>query len=225
MKKSKSGLIVFCIGGVLMALAEVSGKLLVPGIKELGIEGYWRTHGIVGVIKIMIWFLGFPLGSMISVIGALLLSSASKARVWIFVIAAVLAVLIPRLTPIVFGTGTSPAFFGIGGSLILVIFVATAWYWGVNREGLTERAKAAADLQMIGYVSFVIAAWMTCGLGGIPAFTLYPEKMQAFNSLPIAVRLMKNTMVFFVLGWFFTLLSIYKKSRIIKSQARTESTG
>lgn len=225
MKKSKSGLIVYCIGGALMVLATISAKLLVPGIKELGIEGYWRSHGIVGVIKIMLLGLGFPLGSTISVIGALLLSRAGKARVWIFVIAAVVAVLIPQLTRIVFGTGASPAFFGIGGSLILLIFVAIVWYWGVNREGLTERAKAATDLQMIGYVCLVIAAWMTCGLGGIPAFALYPEKMQAFNSLPIAVRLMKVIMVFFVLGWFFTLLSIYKKSRIIKSQARTESSS
>ncbi len=58
-----------------------------------------------------------------------------------------------------------------------------------------EAARTAADLQAGGYLWFAVAAWNLCGVGGMPSFALYPQKMLSFDSQFFAVAQMKVVMV------------------------------
>ena len=62
-------------------------------------------------------------------------------------------------------------------------------------------AKAAADLQLTGYVFFLIAMWYLCGeLGGQHWGAFLSEE----PSSPVGI------MIYLVLGWLFHLIAHYK---------------
>ena len=198
-----------------MVIVTLGGKLIAYDFKTMGVENYFRTYGVGGMVSLILFGVCFPLGAAFAMIGVLLISSATKARTWAFILVIIAALIVTPVTSIIFGAGTSPAFFGISGSLILILFAALIWYWGINRTGVLGIYRTALDLQMIGYFCFVMAAWFLCGVGGPPAYVLYPNKMIDFNTLPMAIIIMKIVMIYFILGWIFTLASFYKKAKTI----------
>ena len=100
------------------------------------------------------------------------------------------------------------------------MFLLTLGLWGRYRASLPPQARSASDLQAVGYFCFALAAWNSCGVGGMPGFALYPDRMQQLETHFIAVVNLKAAMAFFVLGWLFTFLSFYRTWR-----SRQESAG
>jgi hypothetical protein len=213
MKKKFPGVIIFCIGSLLMIMATITGKMVIPEASKLGAAAYWHTSQILEKVLFAFFALGFPLGSVIMLIGAKYFSEPVKKKLFLFIASAFGITLLPVLIILIFGINTSPLFFGFGGSIITLLFLLVGWNWGEFRAGLSKDEKKATDFQMLGYLFFALAAWQICAVGGVPGFALYPEKMIAFESQPIAVAQMKITMVTFILAWVFTLLGLRKKAK------------
>lgn len=49
--------------------------------------------------------------------------------------------------------------FGIGGSLILLSFIGILWLLAKERMALKGSSTTAVDLQVVGYVFMIMAAW------------------------------------------------------------------
>jgi hypothetical protein len=74
-----------------------------------------------------------------------------------------------------------PALFGIGGGLITLFFIGSAWQCARVRPMLSGSGKTGSDLRMVGLVSFVVAAWDLCRQLGMANFVLRPELASRFD--------------------------------------------
>lgn len=158
-------------------------------------ESNWAMTGPL----MMLWGIGgVPLGIVISGIGLLLYTNAKGMTTLIFTIGILLAIYLAISTS---GFGLYPPIFGIGGTIILLSFFGILWFWGKSRKELKGPWAKAADLRLVGYVFFLLAAWFTCGLGG----QLMSKAFEGFDHPPPL-----HIMIFFVLGWLFLLLSHYQ---------------
>ncbi len=97
-----------------------------------------------------------------------------------------------------------PLLFGVGGGLILVFFLAILWFWAKRRAALKGPVRAAADLQLVGYVFLIMAMWYLCGALSWPF-------QRALADLPPESPV--SIIVYLVLGWLFLSLSHYKTAQ------------
>jgi len=211
MKRKKIGLIVLLFGFLLMITSVIITKILVPTIKEIGFMEYLNSYGTKAFVLFNLFAIGFPLGAGIMLLGSVLYSKAAKYTVVWYCLLIVFAALFMIIVSNLAGNKHSPIYFGIGGCTILLIFFLLALSWGRNRHKLDFFAKRAGDLRMTGYLFFVIASWQICGLGGIPFFTLYPQKMELFGTLPYAITQTKLIMALLIIAWGFTLFGCRKQ--------------
>ena len=93
--------------------------------------------------------------------------------------------------------------FGIGGGLIMLLFLGVIWNWVRARPTLSGSQKLGADVQMIGFAFLVTAAWHICGLMGPPAFALMDAQQMVTGGVVQASSLMAEL----VLGWAFVFAS------------------
>lgn len=62
--------------------------------------------------------------------------------------------------------------YGIGGGIIIICFLISVWSWAKKRSTIEVGHRLTADLRIISYLFFLIAAWGLCGLLGSPLFGL-----------------------------------------------------
>ena len=151
-------------------------------------------------------------------IGLMLYAEKKKSRIWpiVFVCAfLILSGMFPsRLA-------YYPTAFGIFGGSIVVLFIATLWYWAKKRRTLEGPARTAADYQIISYMFFLVAAATACAILGNPFFGLYfPEKLLESKDelMPMAYSTGIKLAIYFTLGWLFTFLSQYKAAQESKKE-------
>lgn len=198
----KIGLIVIFIGGLYMlGLGWLYSWWMVPAANQSGAEA---LAGLVGFL----WALSVPLGAFIVVIGAALIAQVERRTIWLLIL-----VLIVFAIWRVIGTTSQmvPALFGIGGGLITLFFVGSAWHWAKVRPALSGPAKMGSDLSMLGYVFFVVAAWDLCGIFGMANFVLRPDLAEKF-AVPLSstINSASGVMVLLVLGWGFNFFGRLK---------------
>lgn len=218
MFNSRTGVLVFFVGLVVMVLSAIMGKIIQPQLTELGIAGYQQAYGSTGMIPAFVFFFSFPVGLVICLVGAVAMRRSLGGSVWPYALLAVPAVGIVVLVPIVFGRELSADYFSIGGVSILLLAAASIYFWGSYRARQPANRHAALDFQAIGYLCFALAAWNSCGFGSVPSFALFPEKMIALDTREFAVGQLKTIMAFFVLGWLFTMLGFLKASRAARRE-------
>jgi hypothetical protein len=80
-----------------------------------------------------------------------------------------------------------PRYYGILGTAILVLFLLLVWDWMRRRPSLSDAARTASDLRMIGHYFLVTATWSLCGIFGIVTYALQPQIMLARGLQPAAV--------------------------------------
>jgi len=199
MKKRTLGLILFWIG-IAWALGwGIVGSIICSftmhtlTMEQLN-ESAWALTGSL----MMLWGIGgVPLGAVVTGIGMLLYSGVRGSTIWIFGIGILLAIILGSMAGII----THHQFvFGIGGSIILLLFIGILWLWAQDRVLLKDKAAKAADLKLTGYVFILIAAWFTCGIASQPF-------LKAFVGFEPSSPL--HIMIFFVLGWLFLFLGYY----------------
>lgn len=213
MIRNKTGVIVFSAGVLLMLLSVFLGKVIETDLQSLGIKGYESAKGPPGMLQLLLFVFSFPLGAGLALLGGVLFARVQRGRVLALGVLLFVIVTVVVFVPVVFGTGVNPLYFGTGGVSILVLVALAWWFWGGYRGRLPEDARGAADLQALGYFCFALAAWNLCGVGGMPGFALYPERMIALESRDFAVGQLKAVMAYFVLGWVFTVAGLYRRAK------------
>jgi hypothetical protein len=170
---------------------------MVPAANQVGPNAY---SGLLGNI----WALSVPVGAFIVAIGAALVAKAER-RVLVLLVLLLVASTAWQMV----GTAGQmiPALFGVGGGLITLFFLGSAWNWAKTRPTLTGARKTGADLSMIGSIFFVLAAWQLCGIFSIASFALRPELAARF-SVPTSNTINTAAIVniLLVLGWGFNYL-------------------
>lgn len=205
--QQRRGVFWFGAGVALMVFVTAFGKWsLQPALSELGIHAYRATYGDPGMLRFLLFALGFPLGAGFCLVGAVRWSETSCRRSLWLVALTIVAALSSVLVPVVFGTSPSPGYFGTGGVLILALVAAVFWFWGRQRGHLPEAQRVATDLQACGYLWFAVAAWNLCGVGSMPSYALDPVKMIRLDSQGFAIGQMKVVMLDLLLAWLFTVL-------------------
>jgi len=67
----------------------------------------------------------------------------------------------------------------------------------------------AADIRIVSYLFYLIAAWGLCGLLGSPLFGLRPEIMIEFKTQQGAYTMGAKVIVCLTLGWILMAISEY----------------
>ena len=119
------GTVIIGLGLVFMLYNILAASWMIPGYKQLG-EGYWDTLSTVGIVAARLWALSFTVGSTLLLVGGLLRTKAKLALVGAFVVGGlvVLALLVGFPYPAI-----SSPIFGVGGTLIELLFLLTLWNW------------------------------------------------------------------------------------------------
>ena len=201
MSKHKCGLVIFWMA-VIWAIAwgAIGSFSLNAAMSHLTVEQLNQTKWASTSPVHIVWAIGgVPVGAMVAGIGVMLIAGAKGSTVWKYGIGMALAYLAAM-----FSTGLLghiPPLFGLGGTLILLLFLGILWLWAKERMALGDTSPTATDLRLVGYVFMLIVAWFVCGAAARP----FLPDMEATEPLsPIYI------MVLMVLGWFFLFLSHYK---------------
>ena len=202
----KVGLFVFGIGVVfILGVGWLYSWWMVPAIREYGFQNI-PVPGIVSFI----WGLSAPVGALIALAGAGMYAQVHFHRLIVLVPGIFFVVfLIAILSP----SSMLPVLFGIDGGLITLLFVGILWQWSKKRPSLAVVDQTASDLRMAGYVFFLSASWYLCGLLGAPTFTLRPDLLQRYETLPGAIQQGSMISILLVLGWALMFLSHLVKSK------------
>ena len=207
MKKQKVGLVIFWIGVIYAFIwgTVIGWTLVAPAYHDLSIDELNQTIWAVTGIGTFLWGFGVPMGAVIAGIGALLFSDAKGSTIWKFTIGMVLSVFLICSLQLM---NHFPPLFGIGGTLILLMFTGIVWFWIKERLDLKGASSTAADLRLVGYVFFLVGVWFVCQIASM-RFNILAEEP------PMTPP---HVMIFFVLGWFFLFLSHYKSRKQIDSE-------
>ena len=164
-----------------------------------------------------IWAYSFRVGMLLAVIGGALDAGMGKRELWLLTAgcAAYLASCYLRFIDY------SPRYYGILGTTILVLFLFLVWDWMRRRPTLSEAARIASDLQMVGYYFLVTATYSLCGIFGIVTYALQPQIMLARGLQPAAVMLTSHVMAELTLGWFLLFLASRRVPPGAEAQRRT----
>ena len=209
----KIGWIVFWIGAIYMfGLGWLYSWWVVPAANQVGMEAY---SSLVGFL----WALSVPLGAFIVAIGAALIAQVERRTFWLLI----LLVFLFTVWRIVGTTSQMvPALFGVGGGLITLFFLGSAWHWARIRPNLYGSDRTGSDLRMVGFVFFVVSAWDLCGIFGMANYVLRPELPDRFN-VPISstINAASGVLVLLVLGWGFTYFGQLKSRQVQAVEAES----
>jgi len=216
MSMQRFGVVLFVAGILLMAGDVLIGKTIQPEVTALGLSGIEARDGKAGMATFVVFALTYPLGVMLCLLGAVLLSRAGANSVARLGGIALLVLMVPILSPAVLGTQHSPYYFGLGGITLLALTVLTMWFWGRFRSRASAALRPAVDWQGLGLFAFALAAWNTCGFAGMPGFAIYPEQVLKLSSLPFVVAQLKAVMALLILGFLFSLLGLRHAVRVVR---------
>lgn len=202
---------ILIILGILFIINTIFGRYLVlPGYLlylEKGKDVI--TPSIWGIIKYVIWGYSFKLGVFFTLLGTLLYTPMMFRRFGLLTIGGIIYLLL-AFAPI---PGPYSMFFGIGGGVITVLFLLMIYWWLANRKKMKATTITFEDYRMIGYFFFAMATYNLCGLMGVSAFALQPEKMIQYGLQARAASYASHVLIELVLGWLFIFISYYKAQK------------
>ena len=149
----------------------------------------------------MFWMLNGFLGPILAGVGILLYVQAKGTYIWLFGMGLFLIIVIDQ---IFVPSGYYRPIYGIGGGLIVALFLAILWVWAKRYQTLDGSARIASYFQLVSYVFFFISAWLTCGRTG-------ERYYEALKDIPH--KSPASLMAYLVLGWLFLFISHYKSAQ------------
>ncbi len=162
------------------------------------------------------WGYSFRLGMLLAIIGGALFAGMGKWELWLLA-AGGTAYLASCYLPFV---DYSPRYYGVLGTVILVLFLSLVWDWTRRRPTLSGSARVASELRMIGWYLLVAATWTLCGIFGIVTHALHPQIMLDRGLQPAAVMLTSHVMAELALGWLFLAIAWRKEPRPAKTRPK-----
>jgi len=214
MKTKSISFALFVIGIVYMA---IDGWLIswwfFPDYRTAGPAFFTNTSFYTSQSFFTFWSLSVPLGSVLTAFGLALYAKLEKTRILIFIGG---AIILLAWLGIWHQSVLYPMLYGIGGGVILFAFCTSIWSLAKVREKCKKEERNMYDFRALGYIFFVITAWGLCGLLGIPAFGLRPEKLLEFDSKIILLTMGAKVLICFALGFVFLTVSQYMEYRLHK---------
>jgi hypothetical protein len=201
------GIVIAAVGVVYLVAGTLANWWTVPfyqtrgGINDLILDWYMGEN-LSGLVVYLAWELSGPVGAIVAVLGALLAFETPTRRYWLILAGGVLVIAWLAGAQLL-DTPLVPELFGVCGVLIVVFFLGMLWDWSRGRAARSAAEQAGGDLQMLGLVFFLIAAWELCGLFGAPVFLLLPDIGIALTK---ANTYAATVMVFLTLGWALTFI-------------------
>ncbi len=216
MKANRLFYILFAAGIILLALSVVLGYSIDADVKRLGLTTYHEKQGLTGSVLFFSFALFFPAGIVLLSVAGLQLCQEQKSRVISAVIITFVLSIFMVSWPAIVGRQHVPGYFGIGGIIMIVLIVLTAWYWSQYRQRVSNEMRSAIDFKALGYFCFALAAWNTCGTLGLPGYGIYPDKMQVQFNHEFVTGQAKVVMLYFVLAWLFTFIGMRRAAKAAK---------
>jgi len=214
MQTKSTSFIISIIGIVYMA---IDGWLIswwfVPDYRVVGPAFFTNASFYQNQTFFTFWALSVPLGSVLTTLGLALYANLEKMRILIFIGGSLILLV---WLGIWHQSVLYPVVYGIGGGVILFSFCTSIWYLVKVRENCKKKERNMYDFRALGYIFFVITAWGLCGLLGIPAFGLRPEKLLEFDSKIILLTMGAKVIICFALGFVFLAVSQYLEYRLNK---------
>jgi len=166
----------------------------------------WAVFGPI----FMAMSIAMPVGMVLTVCGVMLLGKDGAERTWPPIVAALLVCGSLFYPPTL---GFYPVVFGIAGGFILVFFFGSLWYWASRRRRLAPARKVSADLQMLGYVLFLLAAVQLCAVLGNPfSGLLVPERLEP-GDLPYQYSMATRSIIYLAAGWGMLFVAHLREAR------------
>lgn len=178
----------------------------VPAYRDLGPQVISAPAWYSGTWVLVLWAISGPVGALLVALGAIIIGGFCGSRLMLSLIGAVILTLWLTLWSI---SSHQPVLFGVGGGLIALSFICSAYLWAKSRPNLSGKRGTAADLRMAGHVLFFMSAWGLCGLLGAPVYAIRPQLMQKFQSFSGAPNMAAKVLVCLALGWVFMAVSQY----------------
>ena len=207
MKLKNIGIVLLIIGILyLLIISWLCSWWYVSDYREFGPEFISSSSLYTSLPFNIIWALSAPLGSVLVIFGFALSRQIEKNRILFFLIGSVILLIWLAMWYVSFITSR---LFGIGGGIIIISFLICVWSWAKRRPTLKVSYRLAADIRIVSYLFYLIAAWGLCGLLGSPLFGLRPEIMIEFKTQQGAYTMGAKVIVCLTLGWILMAISEY----------------
>jgi len=207
--KKTIGLAMFWIGTIyIFGASWLAMWWIAPVWKKTPIEEFegsaWAFEGpIYSLIG-----LSLPIGIILAAIGLMISSKEKQHTAWQFytfvgviLFASFSIILLPTLD-------YYPIAYGVLGLFIFLFFTGSIWLWAKKRKTLNGKDGTIADLKLMSYVFFYLAANFSCTLLGNPISGLFfPEKVLHYESLPVYYAMGLKQALYYALGFFFIFIS------------------
>jgi len=212
-KRKIAGTAIIGLGVLFFVYGIVAACLMTPGFREMA-EAYWDTLGPTALIMARLWSISIPLGIILTFIGSSLVANVKAGLIWILTAGglAILALIIISPFP-----STSSIFFGISGSVIILLWLGIVISWSKRRASFGDEEAAIGDLKMLGYMFFALATWFICGISTMHTFLFYPDEITYLQVQEKAIGITYLVMSFLLLGWLFTFLGQYRSRKVDKN--------
>jgi len=162
------------------------------------------TADLQYTLAVLSGLLAVPLAAILAGVGAAIAARMPSRRLWLMIGVLVVAVVAPIIAgffvPL---AGSWPhVVFGVGGVLIITSVLLTCWFWAEARAQPRPAQHRGADLRLIAYVLFGMAAWWTCGVAS--SVVVFGGRLQDWGVVQTSIY---SIMADLVLGWGLLLAS------------------
>jgi hypothetical protein len=134
----------------------------------LGVKYFYQWSPLTTDVgyTVMVWsvYLSVPLAAILAGAGAAIAVGTPRRRLWSLIGVLVVGLVAPIIVYIFLRpwTGSWPAVvFGTGGTLIITSMLLTCWFWAKAHAKLRPATQRGADLRLLAYVLFGMAAYWT----------------------------------------------------------------
>jgi hypothetical protein len=136
---------------------------VVFGVKYFYQWNPFTNANVQYTLSVWAWYLSVPLAAILAGVGAAIAARIPRGRLWLMIGVPVLALVAPLIASFFVSWGGSwpPFVFGGGGVLIITSVLLTCWFWAEARAQPRPAQQRGADLRLLAYVLFGIAAFWT----------------------------------------------------------------
>jgi hypothetical protein len=132
-----------------------------------GVKYFYQWNPLTADVAytLSVWsvYLSVPLAAILAGAGAAIAVDTPRGRLWLMVGILVVALFAPIIVDIFVPWTASwpPVVFGTGGTLIITSVLLTCWFWAQAQARPRPASRHGADLRLLAYVLFGMAAYWT----------------------------------------------------------------